>query len=83
MTRTIVAFTFQDEWCVSIKSLDDLDDNHLTISHRFRSIPILRTTPSDTARNGPYVPSKETHQHTTGNFVTETFVKKRSDDRRY
>ena len=71
MTRTIVAFTFQDEWCVSIKSLDDLDDNHLTISHRFRSMPISRTTPSDTTWNSSYVPSKEIYQHIAGNLLEE------------
>jgi hypothetical protein len=58
-----------------MKFLDDLDDNQLTISHRFHSMPILRTTPSDTTWNDPNDPSKKS-QHIAGNFG-----KRRSDNR--
>ncbi len=49
-SRRCAAFTFQDEWNVSMKFLADIDNNRPTISRRFHSMPILRATPCDTTR---------------------------------
>ena len=49
-SRRCAAFTFQDEWNVSMKFLADIDNNRPTISRRFHSMPIFRATPCDTTR---------------------------------
>ncbi|HBU38434.1 MAG TPA: hypothetical protein DEB70_11605 [Planctomycetaceae bacterium] len=77
MNRTIVAFIFQDEWCISMKFLDDLDDNQLTISHRFHSMPILRTSQAILPGMIHTSPPEKLI-----NTLQETFGKRGSGDRR-